>query len=227
MKPWAGCIVSSSWANTATFLHVSLFSSLPSCPTSFSAFPSLIFFLPNFLPLSSASRFLFFLSFFFFFLHWIAHTRDNRAGRPQRRGLIFLLLWASPPHLSSSSCLRLSCYVSWYLVMNLSSLTQARSQWAESIPRKQLTGKHEMSRKTKDLQPCGNIEVSGQLLPSVSAWGQSHRTWHFSGSSERKRWDRKEREWMSRHRILIGIRACICERIKCFSVLGGLEVCVI
>lgn len=82
MKPWAGCIVSSSWANTATFLHVSLFSSLPSCPTSFSAFPSLIFFLPNFLPLSSASRFLFFL---FFFTVGSAPSRREGGPTPKER----------------------------------------------------------------------------------------------------------------------------------------------
>ena len=54
--------------------------------------------------------------------------------------------------------------------MNLSSLTHARSEWAASVPRKRLSGSHERSRKTKDPQLCGNVDVSGQL----SQPGDSH-----------------------------------------------------
>lgn len=80
-----------------------------------------------------------------------------------------------------------------------------------------------MSRKTKDPQPCGNIDVSGQL----SQPGDSHTGCDISLPLQKGKDETEKREWMSRHRIIIVIRTCTCERIKCFGVLGGLEVYVI
>ena len=69
----------------------------------------------------------------------------------------------------------------------------------------------------------GNIDVSGQL----SRPGDSHTRCDTSLALQKGKDETEEREWMSRHRIVLVIRTCTCERIKCFSALGGLEVYVI